>query len=99
MDRNANLRRRWLGAMFLTTALLMLIAGETVLAGRLNAFGFAVFWSACLVSTCGAIVVALRDLSETRRRMRDEHRTLFAETLNNIARSSKDRSQHPDKKP
>ena len=76
---------------------MLLIAGETVLAGRLTPVGFFFFWMACLIFTCLAIVMALRDLSVTRQRMRDERRALFKSTLEDIARSAEARSKSPER--
>ena len=79
-------RRRWCGAIFLLAALAMLVAGETVLRDRLGKIGFVVFWMACFVFTCLALLIALIDAAVVRRRAREEHRQFLEQTLQEIAR-------------
>lgn len=94
----ADIRRRWLGAIFLTAAAVMVITGETVLHSRLNPLAFAVFWLVCLAFTSAAIIVALRDLSAIRNRTRKEQRALFEDTLKDIARSAEKKARDSDRK-
>jgi uncharacterized membrane protein len=86
MANSSDTRRRWLGGIALGLALAMLIAGQTVLSNRFGPLSFAIFWLVCLLLTCVAIIVALRDLSVVRRRTREEQRALFESTLSEIAR-------------
>src|SRR5262245_6806973 len=86
MGSSPQTRRRWVGGGFLVAALAMLVAGETVLKNRLEPIGFILFWLACLVCTCAAIMVALVDLSAVRRRTREEQRALLESTVQEIAR-------------
>lgn len=84
MALNAIARRRCLGVGFLTGALLMLIAGETVLQTRLAGLTFLVYWLACFGLTGLAIIVALLDAQQNRRRLREERRHLLQKTLKDI---------------
>jgi peptidoglycan/LPS O-acetylase OafA/YrhL len=96
MALDATARRRWFGALVLAVALAMLIAGQTVLRGRLNALEFMFYWLVCLVLTALAIVVALRDLRALRRRNLEEQRNLFQATLKQIATEARARPRRQD---
>ncbi len=86
MGNRSDVRRRWLGAIYLALALGMLIVGQTVLRDRFGPVGFVIFWLVCLTFTCLAILVAFLDLSAVRRRTREEQRELVENTLKEIAR-------------
>ncbi len=86
-------RRRWFGAGLLAAALLMLLAGETVIEPHLGALGLLVFWLACLGLTIGAIVVAFLDARAVAHRSLKEQRDLFEATLRNIADDAKSKSR------
>ena len=73
----------------------MLLAGETMLRERLGAVAFLVFWLACFVFACLAMLVALLDVSAIRRRSREEQRTLFESTLQEIARQKEAKRRFP----
>lgn len=92
MANKADLRRRWLGGIALAAAIGMLIAGETVLHGRLNGVNLVIFYMVCFVLTFIAILVAFLDLSVVRRRTRDEQRALFENTLGEIVRQKEAQS-------
>ncbi len=97
MGNKADFRRRLIGAIFLIAAATMLIAGETILSARLKpspALTLA-YWGLCFVAVFLAILVALLDLWIIRRRSREEARGLLDETLGQIAREEKNRSQSP----
>jgi hypothetical protein len=89
MALDATARRRGFGALFVTVALAMLIAGQTVLSGRLNPLEFMVYWLVCLLLTGAAIVTALRDLRALQRRNLHEQRCLFHATLEQIANEAR----------
>jgi hypothetical protein len=84
MILDATARRRFIGAAFLTAALAMLVAGETVLQERLSATGFLIFWLGCLACTFGAIIVAFRDVRALGQRVSKDQRELFETTLKKI---------------
>ena len=81
---NAKIRRRWFGALCLLAALAMLVAGETVLQGRLKALGFIAYWLVCFVVTVLAIGAALLDARAVREETQTEQRALFESTLQEI---------------
>ena len=93
MGNKTDVRRRWLGAIYLALALGMLIAGQTVLRNSFGPVGFVIFWLVCLVFTCLAILVAFLDLSAVRRRTREEQRDLIENTLKEIARQKEARAK------
>jgi len=84
MALDATTQRRWLGAAALLAALAMIVAGQTVIAGRLSAVGFLIYWLVCLGFTGVAIVVALIDLCANQRRLFDEQQKLVQTTLKDI---------------
>src|SRR5262245_40267516 len=94
MGNKADLRRRWMGAIFLCAAVTMLIVGETAAGKRLNGIGLVIFYAICFGFVCLAILTAFLDLTAVRRRTREEQRALLEDTLNEIARQ-KERSTKP----
>ena len=84
MGVDTTVRRRLLGAAALLAALVLLIAGQTVLQGRLGAFAFVVYWLICLLLTCLAVLVAIADARAVRHRIRQEQRQLLEATLKHI---------------
>jgi hypothetical protein len=91
MGFDATTRRRWLGILVLVAALGMLIAGETVLQGRLENVTFVLYWLVCLLLTTAAIVIAFLDARALRRQTRDEARDLLQNTLKEIETEAKAR--------
>lgn len=99
MGSETTRRRRLAGVLFLTTALIMLIAGETLLKSQLKDLSFLVYWLICFGLTGLAILVAFLDASAVRRRTRREARDLLETTLGRIetdARHKPQRSQTND---
>ena len=86
-------RRRGLGILFLVSALLMLLLGETVLHNRLHDLGFLVYWMACFGLTGLAVLTALLDVKENQRRLRQERRDLLEDTLNDIQIAARNRQR------
>jgi len=81
---NTKARRRWFGALCLLAAIAMLVAGETLLKGRLSAPGFVAYWLVCFVVTVLAIYAALVDARAVRQETQAEQRALFETTLKRI---------------
>lgn len=77
-------RRRWFGALMLLGALGLLVAGETVLKGRLDGMAFLLYWMLCFVFTGLAIVTAYLDARALQTRTRREARELLQTTLSKI---------------
>jgi len=92
---NATARRRVFGALLLIGALAMLIAGQTLLKGRLGAVWFLVYWMTCFVLTILAIVVALADAKAIRRRTLQEERDLVETTLKQIESEARAKGRAP----
>jgi protein-S-isoprenylcysteine O-methyltransferase Ste14 len=84
MGLDATSRRRWFGAIVLLAALLMLIAGETVLKQSLKDSWFLIYWLVCFVFTGLAIIVAFLDVRSLGQRVRQERHQLLETTLNQI---------------
>jgi hypothetical protein len=95
MGLDATARRRWLGALMLLGALGLLIAGETILKGRLDGMIFLAYWGLCFVLTGLAIVTAYLDARALQSRTQREARELLETTLTNIqADAEKKPSSH-----
>jgi hypothetical protein len=77
-------RRRRFGVVVLAVALVLLIAGETVLKGRLGRVGFILYWMTCFICTGLAMVAALLDVRALQSRIREEQRDLVKDTLKEI---------------
>jgi hypothetical protein len=84
MGLDATARRRWLGALLLLAALVMLIAGETFLKSRLQNLVFLFYWLLCLVFTGAAIMIAFLDARAVQRKGKKEARELIDKTLSKI---------------
>jgi hypothetical protein len=93
MSLNTKARRRWFGALCLLAAVGLLVAGETVLKGRLSPVGFLIYWSSCFLVTALAATAALLDAARVRAESRDEQRALFEETLRRIESEKRARSR------
>jgi hypothetical protein len=91
MALDGNGRRRILGALVLLAALGMLIAGETVLKGRLQNFGFLIYWLVCFLFTGAAFIIAFQDVRALRHRLREEQRDLLHSTLEKIEKEARQR--------
>ena len=96
MQFNAKAARRWFGGFCLLTAIVMLLAGETVLKGRLSPMAFLAFWIGCFLVTGLAATTALLDAARVRKESRLEQRALFEETLRNIEAEKQLRSGKKD---
>jgi hypothetical protein len=92
MALDATARRRWLGAAALLGALAMVVAGQSVLAGRLNAVAFFAYWLVCLGLTGAAIVVAVLDVRAIQRKILGEQRNFVQSTLKEIENEARKKS-------
>jgi len=101
MGSDRTVRRRWLGGLLLAGALAMLVAGQTVLSGRLGVIGLAIYWLICLILACACMVIAFADVRALYSRTRREQRDLFEQTLKDIETSARAKaaSREGDSKP
>src|SRR5215831_11253777 len=95
MGFDATTRRRWLGILVLIGALGMLIAGETVLQGRLENVTFVLYWLLCLLLTTTAMIIAFLDARALRRQTREQARDLLQSTLKEIETDAKSKRGRP----
>ncbi len=91
MDESADNRRRWFGAICLTTATLMLALGLTVLKSQLAGEVFVYYWLGCTIFTGLTMVVALLDLRAVRERSRREEGELVKNVLHEFARPDEEK--------
>ena len=94
MGLDATARRRWLGALMLLAAILMLAAGETILKARLHDFAFLIYWSICFFCTGMAIFMAYLDARVLQQRSRRQARELLESTLKQIERDARATPPH-----
>jgi hypothetical protein len=94
MNMSGQARRRWFGGIVLGLALLMLILGETLLNGRLNAGVFVCYWAMCFVLTLIAVFVAFRDIKEVQRNVGRQQKDLLEGTLSKIEREARARRRN-----
>jgi hypothetical protein len=97
MGTDTSSRRRWFGALTLIAAMLMLVAGETLLKGRLSGFSFVVYWLACFGLTGTAMAVAILDLRAIRQRTQNEQRLFLEKALKEIETKSHAKPRLPGK--
>lgn len=90
---NNSANRRWLGALCLLAAIVMLVADEYLFKGRLKGVTALAYWFVCFLFTLLAIWAAFLDVRALRRSTRDEQRALFEDTLQQISR---DKADQPD---
>ncbi len=87
--------RRWFGGLCLLTAVGMLVAGETVLEGRLSPIAFLSYWSTCFLVTALAATASLLEVAWVRTESRHEQRDLLEETLRKL---ESEKRRRPSKK-
>ena len=73
--------RRGMGVVFLGTAIVMLLLGQTVLKGRLRDMDYIFYWLVCFGFTVLAAMTALFDLRSMRSRIRAEQRDLIEDAV------------------
>ena len=91
MGLDARARRRWLGAAALVAAIGMVVAGETVLRGRLSAEAFLLYWLVCFLLTGSAVFAAFLDVRALQQQVRREERDLLDKTLSKIESEARDK--------
>jgi len=74
---------RIFGGALLTVCALMVVLGTTLYAERLRGPQFVLYWTWCLLLTCGAIIIALWDMLLVRRVSRRSRRELFHQEFMN----------------
>jgi hypothetical protein len=92
MHLDANLRRRLFGAVVLAAAIVMLVAGQTILKNRLKDLGFLLYWLVCFCLTGLAAIVALFDAYALRQRARQQRRDLLQAAIKDIGIEAQARS-------
>src|SRR5215813_11202253 len=95
MDETA--RRRWFGGLVLAGALGMLVAGETLLKGKLLGKAYWVYWLVCFFLTGLAMLVAFRDARAMLQRTGREQRDLLENTLKEIKSDAQERRKAAEK--
>jgi hypothetical protein len=93
---NARSRRRWFGGLCLLAAIVMLVAGVTVIETQLSGVTLICYWLGCFVLTALAAGTALIDASRVRAEQRDEQRALLESTLHEIEREKRSRKAAQD---
>lgn len=86
-------RRRRFGLICIALAVIMLIAGETVLKSRLTGGLLLCYWMGCFVLTVVAAGVAILDAARMRSELREQQRSLIEETLRDVEREKQARKK------
>jgi cobalamin biosynthesis protein CobD/CbiB len=81
-DESAQNRRRRLGAAFLVLAVLLVIAGQTLLNHWLVGLTFIAYWVFCLLCIAAAMFVTLLDFRSIARDAQQEQADLLRRALN-----------------
>ncbi len=97
MSADSKSRRRKIGTVAIAIAILMLIAGETVLKSRLSGVPMICYWLGCLVFTVIAAGAAVIDAARVGIEGRDAQKSLIEETLKEIE-NKKRSDKEPQKK-
>lgn len=84
MPQDGTRRRRWIGGVSLGLAVVMVVAGERLVRGRISRGLELLYWLVCFVLTGVAIVVAMLDFRALKARIMSEHRDLVEKTLKEI---------------
>ena len=77
----------------LVLAIVMLVAGQTLLKEKLSNLIFLFYWLICFVLTVLAIVAAFRDVRAVQRKVHAEQRILLESTLKEIESEARDRQK------
>ena len=87
--------RRRFGLICIAVALLMLLAGESVLKSFLatHQLVFVCYWLVCLGLTLLAAGIAIIDAAQVRLETREEQRTLLEKTLQQIEAEKREKDQ------
>lgn len=81
MRFSSDFMRRCTGAFFLTIAILMMAAGQTILSDKLKDISYVLFYLVCFIFTFLAALTALLDFWVVRKRVRKEERELIQQTM------------------
>jgi|SRR3954467_15463073 hypothetical protein len=92
MSLDSDTRRRLIGGLVLTMAVVMLICGETILKGKLSPLGFLLYWLGCFAFTITAVFIALADVKALRVRTQREQKDLLESTLKEIKTGASSRT-------
>lgn len=97
VSANSKSRRRKIGTACIAIAILMLIAGETVLKNKLSGIPMLCYWLGCFVFTAIAAGAAVIDAACVGIENRNEQKSLIEKTLKEIE-NKKRSGEHPEKK-
>ena len=78
--------RRKIGTTCIVIAVAMLIAGETILDGKLRGIPLLCYWLACFIFTAIAAAAAIMEAARVGIEGRNEQRGLIEETIRQIER-------------
>jgi cell division protein FtsL len=99
MRGDSERRRRWIGALGLASAILLLLAAETILKGWLSPVAVLAVYLFCTMLTALAVVIAVLDARAVAKRTWQEQRHLLDETLREIQREKASAKAAPPSRP
>ncbi|KAB2653839.1 MAG: hypothetical protein DVB33_01610 [Verrucomicrobia bacterium] len=97
MSADSKSRRRKIGTISIAIAILMLMAGETVLKSRLSGVPMLFYWLGCFVFTTIAIGAAAIDAARVGIESRNAQKSLIEETLREIENKKRSNKQQRKK--
>lgn len=94
MDHSrSKIRRRRFGIACISIALLMLLAGETVLKSQLSGVALLGYWLACFILTALAAGAALIEAARVGLEGREAQRSLIEKTLQDVEREKAEKKK------
>lgn len=97
MSADPKSRRRKIGTIAIVIAILMLVAGETVLKSQLSGVPMLCYWLGCFVFTAIAAGAAMIDAARVGIEGRDAQKSLIEETLKEIEDNKRSDKHQPKK--
>lgn len=94
----SNSRLRWIGILFLATAVVLLALGQTVLKRRLDGIVFLGYWFLCFGCTVISMLVALLDIRTVKKTAVYRQKELFHKTVEEIQREGRLKHKRNSKK-
>jgi hypothetical protein len=99
MNDESQKRRRRIGAAFLGLAVLLVVAGQTLLNPWLTGLTFVAYWVFCLFCIAAAMFVALLDFRSIAKDAQQEHAALLRRAFNPGSVSQNPKTARPTPPP
>ena len=84
MSTRADQQRRKWGMFCLSSAVGMLVFGQTLLESRLQGVSYLIYWIICFLFTMAAIAIALLDVSALRKQSQSVQKEILKDTFGDL---------------